>query len=97
MPKSSFLKIINRLKPIILKHNIKYQRAMPVKICVSYAIYNLAHGYNFIIYNALFAIGKSTYVLALLEFLVFQTKKSSKKLNLDKGQKYTLSFWISQF
>jgi hypothetical protein len=92
MPKSSFFKVIDKLEPTVLKHNIKYQKTIPTKIYVSYAIYKLAHGYNFIICNDLFAIGKSTYVLALLKFLVFQTKILVKKLDLDMGQKYTLSF-----
>jgi hypothetical protein len=29
--------------------------------------------------------------------LVFQTKILVKKLDLDMGQKYTLSFWTSRF
>ncbi len=48
-----------------MKKNRKYINAILVEIYVSCVIYKLAHGYNFLICNELFTIGKSITSLVL--------------------------------
>jgi len=49
--------------------NTKCIKAIHVEIRVSCVIYKLAHGYNFVIFIKLFAIGKSIVSLVLHEFV----------------------------
>jgi len=66
MSKSTFFKIVERLKPIFMKQNMKYLKAKHVEVHVSYVIYKLAHNCNFFICNKLLVIGKSSIILIIL-------------------------------
>lgn len=54
-----------------MKKNTKYKNAIHVEIHVSYVVYKFVHGYNFLIYNKLFTIGKFT--VSLESKFCFQT------------------------
>jgi len=61
--------IVDELRPTLMKKNTKYINAILVEIYVSCVIYKLVHGYNFLICNELFTIGKSITSLVLHEFV----------------------------
>jgi hypothetical protein len=85
MARSTFFKIIDKLQSTLVKQNIKYYRSIPIEIRVSCVIYKLAHGYNFLICNKLFMIGKSTVSLILHEFVVAFNLTFSKLVSWLKG------------
>jgi len=63
MSKSTFFKIVERLKLVLLKQNTMYHNVMHVEIKVSCAIFKFAHGVSFLVCNELFAKRKSTICL----------------------------------
>jgi hypothetical protein len=63
------MNIIDKLKQTLMKKNTKYKNAILVEIHVSYVVYKFVHGYNFLIYNKLFAIGKFTISFVPHEFV----------------------------
>lgn len=67
--KSMLFHIVDELRPTLMKKNTKYINAILVEIYVSCVIYKLVHGYNFLICNELFTIGKSITSLVLHEFV----------------------------
>jgi hypothetical protein len=68
--KSTLFGIVNKFQLTLKKQNTKYHKSIPIEIHVYCAIYKLTHGYNFMICNKLFAIGKSIIYLILQEFVV---------------------------
>ncbi len=69
MTKSTLYKIVNQLRPMLMKQNTQYQNAIHVEKWLSCAIYNLAHGVNLLICKECFAIGKSIVSFMLHEFV----------------------------
>jgi len=60
LTKGTLFDIANQLKPLIQKQNMKYQFVIPMEVCVTCSIYNLAQGVNLLICNEVFVIGRST-------------------------------------
>jgi hypothetical protein len=79
MSNSILFGIVNRFQLTLMKQNTKYHKSIPIEIHVYCAIYKLAHGYNFMIYNEMFTIGKSIVYLIIQEFVV-PTNLAFKKL-----------------
>jgi hypothetical protein len=65
MSKNTFMDICNQVKPLISKHDNKYRKAIIVEICISCAIYELAHDANILTCSGLFAIGRSSITFVL--------------------------------
>jgi hypothetical protein len=71
-----------QIKVNIIEKNTKYIKIILVEIHVSCVIYKFAHGYNFLICNELFAIGKFTVSLVLHEFVVIMNIVFKKLISL---------------
>jgi hypothetical protein len=59
LTKGTLFGITNQLKPLIQKQDMKYWFVIPMEVCVTCAIYNLAQGVNLLICSELFAISRS--------------------------------------
>jgi hypothetical protein len=59
MTKSILFKTVNKLSPLLLKHDTQYKNGIIIEIKVSCIIYKLVHGDNFFVCSELFVIGKS--------------------------------------
>ncbi len=70
MFKSTFFKIVERLKLVPLKQNTMYHNIIHVEIKVCCVIFKFAHGVSFLVCNELFAKRKSTISLVQHEFVV---------------------------
>jgi hypothetical protein len=57
------------MRLVLLKHDTHYQKAIPIDIQLSCAIYKLAHDANFLMWNEFFTIKKSTFSKVLHEFV----------------------------
>ncbi len=51
LTKGTLFDIANQLKPLIQKQDMKYQFVIPMEVCVTCAIYNLAQVVNLLIYS----------------------------------------------
>ncbi len=67
MTKSILFKTVNKLSPLLLKHDTQYKNGIIIEIKVSCIIYKLVHGDNFFVCSELFVIGKSIMLLVLHE------------------------------
>jgi len=66
----NFFKIVDNLRPTLLKQNTKYQRAIYVEIHMSCVIYKLAHYCDFLMCSELFTIKKFIISLVFHEFVI---------------------------
>jgi hypothetical protein len=67
MLKEMLFNIANKLKPLIVKKDAKYQFVIPVEVRVAYVIHKFSHGSNLLTCSELFSIGKSTIRFVLHE------------------------------
>jgi hypothetical protein len=55
--KETLFAIVDRLMPLIQEQDTCNKLFIPMEVCITCALYNLAQGCNLLIYNELFVVG----------------------------------------
>ncbi len=87
MLKEMLFDIINRLRPLITKKNMKYRFAILVEVSVTCVIHKLFHGSNLLTCSELFSIGKSIVRFVLHEVTKVKNIMFKSLITWSVGQK----------